>query len=333
MRIHDELRELAAARPEILRHSEDVVDAAEEDRILRQILTTVPLGHGRTGAGHDRARRRLAGRLGGLGLATAAVVSGFMVIASVTASPGSSPAIGLHGAGRSARQMLLTAAVAAARAPAWSGAYWYVKTTTVLPHYRETDESWTRRDGTTWVRAGRKTAGRVMRFPHLDTVWQLSGDPGALLQLQGKGPLTVGVAPPHPDRLPSDQVTFGQLQRLPTNPAALKALIISIQPSSGLPDPEHVGVFLALTNLVAGMPAPPQVRAAAFRALATLPGVTSTGPVPGGQGLRLWLGGHQAATLTVDPATSQASDVLRVVGVGGTVNSLSVTAHWTDQRS
>ena len=57
--------------------------------------------------------------------------------------------------------------------------------------------------------------------------------------------------------------------------------------------------------MLSELPAPPQVRAAAFRALAALPGVTSLGQVGGGQGVRFTLlGGHQA-TLVIDPASGQ----------------------------
>jgi hypothetical protein len=79
------------------------------------------------------------------------------------------------------------------------------------------------------------------------------------------------------------------------------------------------------------VPAPPQVRAAAFRAMAAMPGVTSLGPVHGGQRLRFSLGSHQFATLAVDPATSQVRDTLTVVGVHGEVSSDSVSAQWTNR--
>ena len=40
MRVGTELDRLAAVRPQILQRTEDVVDAAEEDRMLRRILAT-----------------------------------------------------------------------------------------------------------------------------------------------------------------------------------------------------------------------------------------------------------------------------------------------------
>lgn len=42
--------------------------------------------------------------------------------------------------------------------------------------------------------------------------------------------------------------------------------------------------------------------------MASLPGVTSLGPVQGGQGLQFTLPGARQARLVVDPATSQVRD-------------------------
>src|SRR5205823_9188088 len=46
-------------------------------------------------------------------------------------------------------------------------------------------------------------------------------------------------------------------------------------------------LLLSMVSLVSTLPAPPAVRAAAFRAIAAYPGVQDLGPVPGGRGFRL----------------------------------------------
>jgi hypothetical protein len=79
------------------------------------------------------------------------------------------------------------------------------------------------------------------------------------------------------------------------------------------------------------VPAPPKVRAAAFRALASLPGVRSLGPVKGGQGLLL-PDPDGKNMLVVDPATSQvrglSSDVIDGRKVSG--SSAITAAEWTN---
>jgi hypothetical protein len=92
-----------------------------------------------------------------------------------------------------------------------------------------------------------------------------------------------------------------------------------------------VALIQSLINLVAGVPAPPQVRAAAFRVMATLPDVTSLGPVPGGQGLRISLGGNRHAGLVVNPSTSHAQETLTVSAGTRTTSRVSVTAYWSSR--
>jgi hypothetical protein len=338
-----ELDRLAAVRPEILERTEDVVDAAEQDRMLHQILTATasPLAHTR-GPRHNLARRRTL-LTSGLALGAAGVAAAVVLASGAPTAPAGHtatghPHTGRHDAGRpSAWQVLLAAATAAAARPAGSGAYWYVTSIWVQPGYQETDETWSRRSGNPeWVWAGKKSGGRIIKIA-VTTGYSLTGDPGILNQLENLPPLPVrrarkGLA--GSARL--GWVSFRQLQRLPTDPAALEALIAAVnrryERALGLRDPGHEAVFLSLTDLVAALPTPPQVRAAAFRAMAALPDVTSLGPVDGGQGLRLALGGNRHATLVVNTATSQVRDILSVTGVGGETSSWSITARWVNRR-
>ncbi|MCW3844599.1 hypothetical protein ONA70_31425 [Micromonospora yasonensis] len=209
------------------------------------------------------------------------------------------------------QQILLAAATTAEKTPAESGTYWYLRTEST--DWRS--ESWTRRDGRTWVR-GDKTGGTVMELPL-----------------------------PTPFRLGGPDVTFDQLQELPTEPAALKQWIArsvrnsDVRTSAGKPDAamREQMVFDGLFSLVAQLPAPPKVRAAAFHAIAAYPEVASTGATDGGEGLLIRLGAGSAARLVIDPATARIRKTSFYVTADGARISregdgmFALTAEWTDR--
>jgi hypothetical protein len=338
VRVGTELDRLAAVRPQILQRTEDVVDAAEEDRMLHRILATAVPGTARpVGRAGPVVRRRRAGLLvGAVGLAAAATAVAVMLSSGITAAPGGPVAGRL-----SARQILLAAASAAAARPEGSGTYWHVLTTYSAPGSRDFLETWTTRyGGTTWIRGTAITpAGKIGKMS--------GGDPGWSLLVGAGGPVI-----PFPPLLPPvsfplsrhqlrkqvtgehdwsnglDVVSFAQLQGLPTNPAALKARLTALTRSHAvLVGP--AAVFESLINLVTGLPASPQVRAAAFRVLATLPIVTKAVTVNGHPGLRMSTGKFsflRYVTLVVDPATSQIQAVVNAEG-----GSMSITAGWVNQ--
>jgi len=337
MRTCNELDRLAMARPHILQRTEDVVDAAEQDRMLRQILASTPAPRrARTWApGRGLARRRRAVLLtGSLGLTTAAAVTAAVVLSSgstpvpsagTTPMPSAPRATAHAPSGRSARQVLLAFATAAARAPGTTGKYWYVHAT-FLSGFPDTFDTWMLRDGVNWVRAY-KTHERVIKAPREGPGWFLEVSP--LFDLQFKA----GKPPAKTDPKWPGEVTFGQLQRLPGTPAALKAWIVAFdrdftESMGGTPVYPGEGVFVCLTSLIADLPAPPPVRAAAFRVLATLPDIRR---VDGGKGLRFGLGKHGYATLVVEPATSALRDILVMPNPNGRRLSLLVTARWVNR--
>ena len=337
MRTCNELDRLAAARPRTLERTEDVVDAAEAERLLRQIVASAPTPRraraGTPGRGLTGPRR--AGLLAvGLGLTAAAVTVAVVLSSGTTPAPSAgttpvprgpratAPAVP---SGRSARQVLLAYATAAARAPATTGKYWYVHAT-FLSGFPDTFDTWMLRNGANWVRAY-KTHNRVIRLPWAGPGWELEGSP--LFALQFK----VGKPPAKPGPKWPGQVTFGQLQRLPAAPAALKAWIVAFdrafnESMGGTPVYTGEGVFVCLTSLIADLPAPPLVRAAAFRVLATLPNIRR---VDGGKGLRFGLGRRGYATLVVEPATSALRDILVMSSPDGRPLRLSVTARWENR--
>lgn len=213
------------------------------------------------------------------------------------------------------QEILLAAATAAEQAPDATGTYWYVKVT--IEHTdgpTEEWETWTRPDGQEWLRS-MKTNGQVQ---------------------------AMGVVNENPFSLVGVELTLDQLRALPTDPAALRAAIVEgIRNGDGRTsagplkdDPKFLAQaeFDSLISLVSTLPAPPALRAGAFRALATYPGVENLGPVPGGQGLRLPSGRR----FVVDPRTGRVNGTetfgygagaTYTVGEGG---SARITAEWTD---
>jgi hypothetical protein len=147
---------------------------------------------------------------------------------------------------------------------------------------------------------------------------------------------------PTPFRLGGAEVTMDQIQALPAEPAALRDWIANavahgdIRTSAGplTADQRQQAVLEGLVSLVSTLPAPPAVRAASFRAIATYPGVRAVGAVPGGQGLRLPPPGE--GLLVVDPATSRVNKTSTYVTADGALataaegTTFGISAEWTD---
>ncbi|MBC6456392.1 CU044_5270 family protein [Actinomadura sp. HBU206391] len=276
----------------------------------------------------DRGRHRLQNRMRGpvpkrrtgwltAGLSlTAAAAAAAVVVTSGTTAPPATPNSPPATAQPSARQILLVAATTAERTPEGSGTYWYVKTTSTGGRADKPfqSESWTRRDGQTWFR-GEKSQGKVVKL-----------------------------ALPTPFRLGGPDVSFARLQKLPTKPDELKAWIADalkrsdVRTSAGRPDAavQRQLVLDGLISLVSQLPAPPKVRAAAFRAIASYPIVKSLGVVKGGQGLLIPSHQGQQARLVVDTATSRVHDTNFYVTADGSQawlpsdRSATVVAEWTN---
>jgi hypothetical protein len=260
----------------------------------------------RLAAARGRGSRRSAGWLaGGLGVAAAATAAAVVLsIGSAPAVPrGHSPVPGGASAARQEGQRILLAAASSAAAQP-SGTYWHFKIQITMagspaPGNGETDETWTDRAGKYWAAqpaCGTIPAGVVASGP---------GYAGFVYDRAG------------------DLLTYKQTEHLPTSPAALAAWFARYTPPATATDEWLAGSLIALEWQ---LPTPPQVRAAAFRALAALPNITSLGPAPGGQALLIkdpkkpddW------EKLVIDPATGL---------VRSDTNSKSATiieaANWT----
>ncbi|MFC7649126.1 hypothetical protein ACFQX6_58400 [Streptosporangium lutulentum] len=80
-------------------------------------------------------------------------------------------------------------------------------------------------------------------------------------------------------------MSFEELERLPTDPEALKAWIAERKGNENDMSPSEIqgDPTLTLFTLITELPAPAEVRSAAFRALAATPGVENVGAVEGGR--------------------------------------------------
>lgn len=267
--------------------------------------------------GPVRGPRRRIGWLVTAGLAGTAAAATAVAVAVSSGTPAPSvgsthhAATGSHPAHNSSgRQFLLAAATSALSASDRTGKYWYVKTTytkkastSAKPKLSVTYESWQLRHGPTWSRID-------------------------------NGPVTENAKDVGFSVLAQDDLTFTQLQQLPTTPEGLRAWILTHSRRLKL----HYGtanVYLldAASALVTGVPAPAAVRAAAFKVLAGLPNVTDLGPVPGGRQLRISYA-HSVDTLVVDTATGIVRNSTSVghYGRGEVAAGQQISAGWTNAR-
>jgi hypothetical protein len=282
--------------------------------------------------------RRLPKRLAYLttalaAVAVAAVAVGTGVLGDAATPGASGPNRSTAPAPASGQQILLAAATTVENTPEGTGAYWYVKVVSTGSRDGESwqEETWTGQDGRTWSRSTWQNPAAASATP---SAFPTTAPDGKVVEMR----------PPNPLRLGGAKVTIEQLQALPTNPATLKARITElvrnsdIRTSAGqLTDAQREqAVFEALVSLVSQLPAPPKVRAAALRAIATYPNVTNLGAVDGGQGILIsFYPGQPPARLVIDPTSGQLrrTNVL-VMTFGGTMTNdggiFAVTAEWTD---
>jgi hypothetical protein len=300
-----------------------------EDMVSRHRLELQRLIRHQSRARAGRRRRRWVAGIGLTAAVAAGAVTAVLVMAPDTAHPRSGASrrstamrhhpVAKNQAKQTVQQILLTAAASAQRAPAGSGTYWYVRVRWASSGTNKLylSESWTRRDGQTWIR-NQKTGERPFKLP--------------------RSPLNLG-----PFLLGGRGLTFGQLRKLPTNPGALTKWIVNNASrhggKTGGPSPSNArtrqDIFDSLTSLLSELPAAPRVRATAFRSLASLPGVTSLGPVGGGQGVRFTLLGGERATLIIDSSTGQIRATNFFVDNQGAeywqqIPNATITGRWTD---
>ncbi|MEU7861081.1 hypothetical protein [Nonomuraea sp. NPDC049141] len=213
----------------------------------------------------------------------------------------------------SGRDVLLVAAATAERTPEGSGTYWHI---TITHEGHPLEQYWYRRDGQFWLKGkGLKGDGRLLKFP---------GEPM---------PFAVGPL----------RMRFDELRRLPDDENALYTRLRSavaeadVRTSAGVPSAAEQDGFAVetLLSLISEAPVSPQVRAAAYRALAARPGVVDLGEADGGRRLQIPMA-HGLETVVVDPNTARVRNTpVWALLTGGIASSqdggVTIDAEWTDQ--
>ncbi|MFD1936032.1 hypothetical protein ACFSKW_31640 [Nonomuraea mangrovi] len=183
--------------------------------------------------------------------------------------------------------VLRAAAGVAEVLPPTKGAYWHVKR---LINDSEVRELWVARDGRAWTttRSGTTTVSAPTKEP-----FTMDGHP----------------------------MTIAEIEALPGDPVALRAHVNGIL--RDVPERERGGVVAdALSGLLWSKPAPPDVRAAAYRALAELPDVRYLGRSTFAYDVR-----GVKRELVIDPRDSQV-----VKAITGVATEIVLEAEWTDEK-
>ena len=167
--------------------------------------------------------------------------------------------------------------------------------------------------------------------------WKADGSPTEWTQLPPKDvpdakPVVIKSAPEPrfsgparpmpPGGIPNDdyfvagsRVSLAELGALPTDPGGLKAWLLDKMETGGAEEPTDYNLFWNGKGIIFDLPVTPQVRAAAYRMLADVKGVTSLGMVTDQRGrtgmavayARKGDGGNWGqARLIIDPQTGQA---------------------------
>jgi hypothetical protein len=306
-------------------------------------------------------------------LAGAAAISLAVASTTTTATPGPAHRPGVDApAELSAQDLLLAAARSAATAEA--GRYWHVR---ILREYgpvtvgqapntyeldgRSVDETWIAADPaeTSWL--GRRSLGFGPRDAAAEQAWIADGAPDQWVvgadTTSGTTTYTTAAGDAEFIEIDARQWYLPDLggfdaaavAALPTDAAALRDLFedrIAADGSAPGTWGANIRLFLAMSQLLVDVPAPPAVRAAAFEVVAGIPGVASTGPVTDAEG-RTGVGVELGRTvggvverhgLILDPATHVilASDHSgrHTPATGGELlkqqQALILVAEWTD---
>ncbi|MBE1531633.1 CU044_5270 family protein [Actinomadura algeriensis] len=271
------------------------------DRSMRTLRASMDAPASRTGrrAGLRRrpALRRPVLTLATFGVAAAAAAAAVIVVADSGSPAGTPPsATALDG-----RAVLLAAADTAETKPQGSGTYWQVTETS---SDGTSTTTWMGRDGQAWIS---RKPGLISKVPIEATAASRFG------------------------------LTFDKVAKLPTDPERLKAALDALRPPTAeedaLPPPtadEKTGVMVGkLLSLINTWPSAPKVRAAAFRALATLPHIKDLGEGEGGHRLEFSYGGG-GTRLIVDPATTRVSAEGFTEFDGESMGVTTSKGEWTD---
>jgi hypothetical protein len=233
------------------------------------------------------ARRRVGWSLAGTGVLAAAAAAALVLGAGTAPVPTPDRA-------PTGQEILLAAAEGAERAPATPKRYWVVKTTLVVRYlvnagYHVTDrqvvQEWKAQLPRDLSWTGSLNLGAKPSTPDDEAAWRADGSPTEWRM----GPVRLSTASEsarvveHPtgggDYFGESEVSLAEIRSLPADPEALKRWgERRINRQSIMPTDTDVHFATAIT-LLTSAPAAPAVRAAAFRLLASLPGVRNEGKV------------------------------------------------------
>ncbi|MEV0805106.1 CU044_5270 family protein [Micromonospora sp. NPDC050200] len=271
-----------------------------------------------------------------------------------------------------ARDILLAAANRAEQAPAETGRYWHVKTIDVYGPVpvgtgagaysllrSSINESWDAGDPREASWSGYRDLGSRPRSADDERAWRAAGSPTKWnIDVDGPTKLVLSTRPgkgsldrdPESPRYLEDigELTLEQVRQLPDEPGALRTWVTDqirtgrdMGFAAGSAESNRL-LFGFLSRLLLDTPAPPKVRAAAFRILADIPGVRSLGTVQdergrSGQGVEFRSGSGTEWQLIVDTSTHRllASKIISIpkdasVSGGKEHSTLVLTAEWSD---
>ncbi|MCG5212794.1 CU044_5270 family protein [Streptosporangium sp. KLBMP 9127] len=309
-------------------------------------------------AAEPRRRSRFSWKVAVAGLAAAAVAAAVTVTVTVTVTmpgllgEGTPPAEVATISGRS----ILLAAASTAAGTSSSGAYWRVRKLHRQTHPERlgtgenrywlvesrVTEQWVARDGRIW--SGSRALGARPRGAADEAAWRRDGSPaewssrGEVLSVSAAKGEVRRITGKVPFSMAGRETTFEEIQRLPADPAALTDVVAETVRQERADSPEGV-LADALSGLLWSKPTPPDVRAAAYRALADLPGVRYLGTSADQRGrpgaaFSFDLQGSIRRTLIIDPASSQVLSATITGTPGGVDDRVEVVleAGWTDDR-
>jgi hypothetical protein len=166
--------------------------------------------------------------------------------------------------------------------------------------------------------------------------WRLAGE-STLPGIYVKGPRSIFLGESH------HKVSVKEITNLPTEPTQLKTRLQALVDPAALKSFGRTpteGMYDAVRDLLILAPAPPKVRAAAFRLLATFPGIKTLGKVRdplGREGIGLIVtdpsfrpGGSYQDRFIIDPATSNILAVGNQSAPGNHNTYTAVSTGWTN---
>ncbi|QKG24622.1 hypothetical protein ACTIVE_6271 [Actinomadura verrucosospora] len=255
--------------------------------------------------------------------AATAVAAGAVAVGSGGGKAGPPAPSGAPTPALDGTRVLLAAATTAANRPDGSGAYWHVRATDKTEvrgkSFTQSYETWLDKSGTYWRGVAKKP-----------------GTSGALNHWRQGGYAFSD----------EDVVSVARLRALPTQPKALAAwaaALNKIRSGDASPDDPTVRndfsayTAVVLIDLLAEAPAPPKVRSAAYRALATMDRVRFLGPAKDprgrtGQAFRIAGSSYIVDTRTSLVLSVTTAPVNKQTAKTRTKTKVLVDVGWTDTR-